>query len=182
MARWSATRRRPEARGGAFRCDEATAPLFCSVTLKSSEPTGRRVTDADGSRTVPTAVDALPGLTADEAAQRLILDWSAPIRLQTFNKEVFRPAVARSNRLGGSEPVLPPALKFHALRHTYASLCVAADIPQLQHSRFMGHTKVTTTLAAYTHLFDDDHAETMAALEAIAQPVTANVVPLQQRG
>ena len=28
----------------------------------------------------------------------------------------------------------------------------------------MGHAKVTTTLAIYTHLFDDDHAETMAAL------------------
>ncbi|MGO9071144.1 hypothetical protein [Mycobacterium sp.] len=38
------------------------------------------------------------------------------------------------------------ALKFHALRHTYASLCVAAGIPPLQLSRFMGHAKVTTTL------------------------------------
>jgi len=31
-------------------------------------------------------------------------------------------------------------------------------------SRFMGYAKVTTTLAIYTHLFEDDHAETMAAL------------------
>jgi integrase len=46
---------------------------------------------------------------------------------------------------------------------TYASLCVAAGIPPLQLSRFMGHAKVATTLAIYTHLFDDDHAETMAA-------------------
>lgn len=26
----------------------------------------------------------------------------------------------------------------------------------------MGHPKVTATLAIHTHLFDDDHAETMA--------------------
>ncbi|WP_335582830.1 tyrosine-type recombinase/integrase [Mycobacterium adipatum] len=62
---------------------------------------------------------------------------------------MFRPAVARANRLGGSNPVLPPALKFHALRHTYASLCVVAGIPPLQLSRFMGHAKVTTTLSIY---------------------------------
>lgn len=67
------------------------------------------------------------------------------------------------------------------LRHTYASLCVAAGIPPLEISRFMGHAKVTTTLAIYTHLFDDDHAETMAALEAMTRPVTPrNVVPMRR--
>ncbi len=168
------------------RRDEPDAPLFCSVTLKPSKPTGKRATDADGKRMVPTAVDALAALSADEAAERLILDWSAPIRHQTFYKAVFRPAVARANRLGGvssESPVLPPALKFHALRHTYASLCVAAGIPPLQLSRFMGHAKVTTTLAIYTHLFDDDHAETMAALEAMSRPIEAsNVTRLRSRG
>jgi hypothetical protein len=146
------------------RRDDPAAPLFCSVTLKPSKPTGKRGTDADGKRITPTAVDALAGLSVDDAAERLVLDWSAPIRHQTFYKAVFRPSVLRANRLGGDGNVLPPALKFHALRHTYASLCVAAGIPPLQLSRFMGHAKVTTTLSIYTHLFDDDHAETMAAL------------------
>ena len=44
----------------------------------------------------------------------------------------------------------------------------------------MGHAKVTTTLAVYTHLFDDDLAETVAALEAMSRPVdAANVVYLR---
>ena len=43
--------------------------------------------------------------------------------------------------------------------------------PPRQLSRFMGHAKVTTTLAIYTHLFDDDHAETMAAPKAKAGSV-----------
>ena len=111
-----------------------------------------------------------------------MLDWSAPLRHQTFHKAVFRPAVLRANRIGAGGPTLPPTLKFHALRHTYASLCVAAGIAPLQLSRFMGHAKVTTTLAIYTHLFDDDHAETMAALEAMSRPVDApNVVPMRRR-
>ncbi|WP_231965612.1 MULTISPECIES: tyrosine-type recombinase/integrase [unclassified Mycobacterium] len=41
--------------------------------------------------------------------------------------------------------MLPPALGFHALRHTYASLCVAAGIPTVKVSRFMGHAKPSTT-------------------------------------
>jgi integrase len=164
------------------RRDDPTAPLLCAVTLKASKPTGKRATDADGNRLTPTPIDALAALSPDEAAQRLILDWSAPARHQTFYKAVFRPAVARTNRCGGDEPVLPPALKFHALRHTYASLCVAAGIPPLQLSRFMGHAKVTTTLAVYTHLFDDDHAESMAALEAMNRATAApNVVPMRRR-
>lgn len=162
------------------RRDDPTAPLFCSMTLKPSKPTGRRATDIDGNRTVPTATESLAALSADEAAQRLVLEWSQPYRHQTFYKAVFRPAVTRTNRLGGA--VLPPALKFHALRHTYASLCVAAGIPPLQISRFMGHAKVTTTLAIYTHLFDDDHAETMAALEAMSRPADAShLLPISRR-
>jgi integrase len=165
------------------RRDDPTAPLFCAVTLKAAKPTGKRATDGDGRRVVTTAVDALAALSADEAAIRLVLDWSALLRHQTFYKAVFRPAVLRANRLGGGGMILPPGLKFHALRHTYASLCVAAGIPPMQLSRFMGHAKVTTTLAVYAHLFDDDHAETMAALEAMSRPVDAtNVVPLRRLG
>jgi hypothetical protein len=32
---------------------------------------------------------------------------------------------------------------------------------------------VTATFAIYTHLFHDDHCETMAALEAMSRPVDA---------
>lgn len=130
---------------------------------------------------LPTALDALAALSPADAAERLVLDWSALLRHQTFYKAVFRPGVARANRLAG-EVVLPPGLKFHALRHTYASLCVAAGIPPLHLSRFMGHAKVTTTLAIYTHLFDDDHADSMAALEAMSRPAAPNVVPMRRRG
>lgn len=77
--------------------------------------------------------------------------------------------------------MLPTSLKFRTLRHTYASLCVAAGIPPLQLSRFMGHAKVTTTLAIYTHLFNDDRSEAMDALEAMSGPVAPNVVPLRRR-
>ena len=77
---------------------------------------------------------------------------------------------------------LPPELKFHSLRHTYASLCVAAGIEPAKLSGRMGHGNVRTTLDVYVHLFpDDDATEDMAALGAMAAPKPSyggNVAPL----
>jgi integrase len=118
------------------------------------------------------AAPALAALTAQEAEARLVLDWVKPLRHGPFYQLVYRPAVTRAG--------LPPALKFHSLRHTYASLCVAAGITPLELSRFMGHTSVTVTLGVYAHLFEDDHAAAMAALGAMGRPADAgNVIRLR---
>jgi integrase len=58
---------------------------------------------------------------------------------------VYQPAVLRAQRLH-PHIGMSAALKFHSLRHTYVSLCVAAGITPLEISRFAGHAKVTTTL------------------------------------
>lgn len=128
---------------------------------------------------------ALADLTAEEAAARLRLDWEVPVRHATFYKAVYRPAVLRANRIAAATghwaALLPTVVSWHALRHTYASLCIAAGRPPLEIARFMGHAKVTTTLAVYAHLFNtDDHAEAMGALDAMAAVPAygENVVPL----
>jgi hypothetical protein len=43
----------------------------------------------------------LAGLSVDDAAERLVLDWSQLIRHQTFHKAEFRPSLLRANRIGG---------------------------------------------------------------------------------
>ena len=56
--------------------------------------------------------------------------------------------------------------------------CVAAGLDYMAVCRFMGHSKPTTTLAIYTHLFNtDDHADAMAAMAA-APKYGTNVVSL----
>lgn len=165
--------------------DEQTAPLFPSMTLTVPKPTGVRALDADGK---PAAEDqrtvarrqatALAQLSVAEAEDRLALDWSEPLRHGGWYKAVYRPAVLRANRLTPSAG-LSPELKFHSLRHTYASLCVAAGIPAFDISRFIGHAKPTTTLGIYAHLFEDNHADAMAALGAMGNRMGAeNVIPL----
>ena len=127
----------------------------------------------------PTVNNFAPNLSLAEAQAALALDWSSLLNHQTFYRVVYQPAVLRANQ---DSPILPPNLNFHALRHTYASLCVAAGIPVLAISRFMGHSKVTTTLGIYTHLFQDDHSDAMEALAALSRPAAANVVPIRKRG
>jgi integrase len=120
---------------------------------------------------------ALADLTTAEAGERLVLDWTAPYRHATFYKAVFRPAVLRANATEGA--ALSPSQSFHSLRHTCASLCVAAGIPAEKLSRRMGHAKIGTTLGIYVHLFPDDD---MAALGAMARKARiaagGNVIPL----
>jgi integrase len=111
-----------------------------------------------------------------------VLDWSAPNRHQTFYKAIYRPAVLRANRLTPTAK-LPPTQSFHSLRHTYASLCVAAGIKPIDIAELMGHRDVKTTLTVYAHLINtDDHAGNMAALGARAaepKPKGGNVIALR---
>ena len=101
-----------------------------------------------------------------------MLDWSEPLRHLTFYKVVFRPAGVRAG--------LSANLRFHSLRHTYVSACVAAGIEPLKISRYVGHSKVTTTLDIYSHLFGDDHSDEMSVLGALATPTAPNVVRLRR--
>ncbi len=173
------------------RRGEPTAPLFPSMALRPARQTGgerltlnQRVGQPGiepGSRAKALRqATALAELSAADAEARLVLDWTTPLNHAAFYKAVYRPAVLRANRLM-STTALPAQLRFHALRHTYASLMIAAGRPPLEIARFMGHAKVTTTLGVYAHLFNtDDHADAMAALGAMAAgPQHAeNVVPL----
>jgi hypothetical protein len=77
-----------------------------------------------------------------------------------------------------------PDQSFHSLRHTYASLCIAAGIRPIEIAALMGYRDVKTTLTVYAHLINtDDHTGNMAALGAMAtpKPKADNVVALSGR-
>jgi integrase len=166
------------------RADDPTAPLFPGMMLGAWRPTGLRAVSAGGKAdtrdqkaSARRQASALARNSVEDAEARLILNWEEPLRHMTFYKAVYRPAVIRANVLTPGVG-LSPELKFHSLRHTYASLCVAAGIPPLEIARFMGHAKVTTTLAVYAHLFEDDHADAMDALGAMSKRHGGNVIQL----
>jgi integrase len=153
------------------RAADPTAPLWPAIRLG---PNGSRLGTHKAAARLPVA----------DVEARLVLDWGSPLRHTTFYQRVFQPAVVRAG--------LPPAVVFHSLRHTYVSLCVAAGIPPLEISRYVGHSTVTTTLSIYAHLFESDHSTAMAALGAMGAPTpdadtgtavaNGNVLPFRRGG
>ena len=158
---------------------DPSAPLFPAFTLRKIKPTGIKAPRHQsgpqaGEKMTPAEQAARQ--TADAAQARLILDWAVPLTHRNFYGAVYRPALLRANLTGAG---IAEVCKFHSLRHTYASLCIAAGIQPFMLSKFMGHANTNVTLGVYAHLFHDDHADAMAALGGMCQPQADNVVRLR---
>lgn len=107
------------------------------------------------------------------------------------HRNAERRALNRAATIAGVDGGDWPRLRFHDLRHTFAShLIVDLGLDVAQVSRILGHSRVTTTLDVYTHLFDDARhgtelrarmavsafARLLAPVDAIPHP--ANLVAL----
>ena len=87
---------------------------------------------------------------------------------QGLDQSVPRRALKRALADAGLDGQDRPPLRFHDLRHTFASLLIAQGENVVWVSRQLGHESPNTTLRVYAHLFDGaEHAErTSAALAA----------------
>ncbi|WP_281388940.1 tyrosine-type recombinase/integrase [Kribbella qitaiheensis] len=59
-------------------------------------------------------------------------------------------------------------LRFHNLRHSYASWLITSGVPVPDMQRVMGHERATTTLAIYTHVQGDSQERILDALAAFS--------------
>jgi integrase len=64
-----------------------------------------------------------------------------------------------------------PAVRFHDLRHTAASLMLNHGVPVLVVSRRLGHSKVSITLDIYGHLIPEMQNEAAEMIDEIINPV-----------
>lgn len=69
------------------------------------------------------------------------------LRRSHFRRRVWRPALLRAG--------LPASLRFHDLRHSYATWLVTDGVPINVVQRVMGHAQASTTLNRYTHTPED---------------------------
>ncbi len=108
-----------------------------------------------------TSVLARP---ARRAPIRTRWDWCSPPRSgeilndDNFRHRVFAPAVRRS----GLGPV-----RFHDLRHTYATLMVAAGAHAKYLQAQMGHASIRVTLDLYGHLYPDANRTVLRELDRL---------------
>ena len=83
------------------------------------------------------------------------------IRRANFRKQVWKP-------LCGSVGIYDST--FHELRHTHASLMIAANAHPKTIQAKLGHSKITTTLDVYGHMMDATQADAAEALEGLLAP------------
>jgi integrase len=83
-----------------------------------------------------------------------------PLRAGNFRRDVFTPATRRA----GLDGLVP-----HGLRHTAASLAIAAGADVKVVQQMLGHKSATMTLDLYGHLFDDRLDEVADALDRAAR-------------
>lgn len=89
------------------------------------------------------------------------------------NSRGFKTAL---NRAG-----LPSSIRFHDLRHTYASMAIAGNVPLNDLKVVLGHSSIAVTADIYGHLVDSSHdrirlafaASSAAMPEAVVQPIAA---------
>jgi len=72
-------------------------------------------------------------------------------------RNVVRRGLDKAAKRAGLATGDTPHLRFHDLRHTYASLLIAQGLNVVFVSRQLGHATPAITLAVYAHLFD--HAQ-----------------------
>jgi integrase len=80
-----------------------------------------------------------------------------PLDGRNMVRTIFDPAVRRA-RL--------PKMRFHDLRHSFASLLIAQGAHPKYISEQLGHASVMVTLDRYSHLFDQSYGDEGDKLEA----------------
>lgn len=66
-----------------------------------------------------------------------------------------------------------PEVGLHGLRHTHASMLIAAGVDIVEISKRLGHRDPAITLAVYSHLFRSDDSKSAAAIEATLARISA---------
>jgi integrase len=117
-------------------------------------------------------IDELAPHVAGKARDGLVFcgERGGALRAQVFQRAVFTDA-ARSIGVEGLHP--------HELRHTAASLAIAAGANVKVVQTMLGHNSATMTLDLYGHLFPDQLDEVADALDAAHRAAVPPMCPLR---
>ncbi len=68
-----------------------------------------------------------------------------------------------------------PAITFHDLRHTAASLMLDHHIPIVEVSRILGHSQVSITLDIYAHIIREDDSRAADLMDQLLTPISFDI-------
>jgi len=121
-------------------------------------------TNAAGNKHIPHA-PLFPG-----RRNRYVFDWANPIHAGNLYEHYLQPA-CRALELGN--------VRFHDLRHTFATMNLSAGEHYMQVSKWLGHSTFVLTLTTYADYINEDEMAAPKVGRGIAD--TSKVVELQSR-
>jgi integrase len=89
-----------------------------------------------------------------------LLDYDRQFDVASLIRYYFKPALWELGITG---------VRWHDVRHYYASVCAVAGIEIRKVSRWMGHANINITDSIYSHLFNGTHDEDVDKLEAASE-------------
>jgi integrase len=98
----------------------------------------------------------------------------AALKRGTFRAKVWKPSLHRAG--------LPMTLRFHDLRHSYATWLVSDGVPINDVAKVMGHEQTSTTLDRYAHSTKDRDRRVLAAFDAFSLPLGDAPTPRDRTG
>jgi integrase len=161
------------------RIGEVLGLTWSDIDFSNGVVSIRKQLARDGTRVPPKTPEAvrkiilMPALGRVLAAHRLSSSYSAETDLVFASatgrgldrRNVSRRGLADAAHRAGLDGVDLPRLRFHDLRHTFASLLIAQGANVVFVARQLGHTSPDITLRVYAHLFDNAaHAERASSL------------------
>ncbi len=74
-----------------------------------------------------------------------------------------------------------PQVSIHSLRHTFASLMIADEVPIVEISSQLGHAKTSTTTNVYGHVIASAHAKALTTFDRFDDIVAPTVLPIKKK-
>lgn len=161
---FGASRSRLDTQERLYTVDRQIVLINQSTTGYCAKPVFGPPKTKAGYRTIPLAQFVLDGYTEHEKYMEPGQDllFTSPrtgtaINRSYYAERIWVPAVKKAG--------LPPDTTFHDLRHSFASTALAAGVPVLEVSRWLGHASITETTDTYGHLLPEATQRTRAALD-----------------
>ena len=143
-----------------------------TVTMVASQPESGTPKSVAGGRTIsidPATLSALRALRKLQAAERLLLGaaWlgDSDFVMTEPDGSAIHPQVLSRRFKAQAKSAGLPIIRFHDVRHSYATAALAAGVPVKVLSQRLGHADIGVTLRIYAHVMpgDDEAAAALAA-------------------
>ena len=151
--------------------DAAEGKLAICRTLHRDGTTGETKTYS-GTRTI-----TLPQSAADmlrERKQTAISEWIFPNPLNPEKAVSGNAAYSRLKKLLKECDL--PSIRFHDLRHTFATQAIAGGVDPKSLSQLLGHTKASFSLDQYTHVTSEMQAGAAAVMGSFFEKIIGKEV------